>query len=92
MKNFKVPQGPGVGRLAQVLVIGGAAVYGFTHSLFNVEGGHRYISTNFTFAKHILNLILTNVTNPSGPFPKLLQKNLTFLRLFPLSGPLFSTG
>lgn len=46
MKNFKVPQGPGVGRLAQVLVIGGAAVYGLTHSLFNVEGGHRAIVFN----------------------------------------------
>lgn len=41
VRNFKVPQGPGAGRLAQVLVMGGAAVYGLTHSLFNVEGGHR---------------------------------------------------
>lgn len=33
----------GVGKLAQVLVIGGAAVYGAANSLFNVEGGHRYV-------------------------------------------------
>lgn len=43
VKNFKVPQGAPIGRLAQVLVVGGAAVYGFTNSLFNVEGGHRYV-------------------------------------------------
>lgn len=41
VRNFKVPQGAGAGRLAQVLVMGGAAVYGLTNSLFNVEGGHR---------------------------------------------------
>ncbi|KAH7623421.1 putative Prohibitin-6, mitochondrial [Nannochloris sp. 'desiccata'] len=46
VRNFKVPQGPGAGRLAQVLVMGGAAVYGLTHSLFNVEGGHRAIVFN----------------------------------------------
>jgi prohibitin 2 len=41
MRNIKMPQGSGVGRLAQVVIIGGAAVYGLTNSLFNVEGGHR---------------------------------------------------
>lgn len=46
IRSFKVPQGAGAGRLAQVLVIGGAAVYGLTHSLFNVEGGHRAIVFN----------------------------------------------
>ncbi|EFN57594.1 hypothetical protein CHLNCDRAFT_21275 [Chlorella variabilis] len=41
-----MPSGPGAGRLARVLLIGGAAVYGLTHSLFNVEGGHRAIVFN----------------------------------------------
>ena len=42
MRNIKMPTGgAGAGRLAQVVVIGGAVVYGLTHSLFNVEGGHR---------------------------------------------------
>ncbi|KAG7667750.1 hypothetical protein KSW81_005672 [Nannochloris sp. 'desiccata'] len=45
-KELQGPQGPGAGRLAQVLVMGGAAVYGLTHSLFNVEGGHRAIVFN----------------------------------------------
>ena len=46
MQNVKIPAGGGAGRLAQVLVLGGAAVYGVTHSLFNVEGGHRAIVFN----------------------------------------------
>lgn len=37
----KIPQGPGAGRLARVLLLGGAAVYGAANCLFNVEGGHR---------------------------------------------------
>lgn len=41
MKNVRMPSGPGAGRLARVLLLGGAAVYGLTNSLFNVEGGHR---------------------------------------------------
>jgi hypothetical protein len=41
LRNMKIPQGSGPGRLAQIVVIGGAAIYGLTHSLFNVEGGHR---------------------------------------------------
>lgn len=41
VRNVKMPSGGGAGRLAQLLVLGGAAVYGVTHSLFNVEGGHR---------------------------------------------------
>ncbi|GAX73154.1 hypothetical protein CEUSTIGMA_g607.t1 [Chlamydomonas eustigma] len=32
--------------LARVLLFGGAAVYGFSNSLFNVEGGHRAIVFN----------------------------------------------
>ena len=45
--GFKLPSaGPGVGRLAQVLFVGGAAVYGFANGLFNVEGGHRAIVFN----------------------------------------------
>ena len=38
--------GPGGGRLARVLVLGAAAVYGASNSLFNVEGGHRAIVFN----------------------------------------------
>ena len=34
--------GPAAARLARLLLLGGAAVYGATHSLFNVEGGHRW--------------------------------------------------
>ena len=43
MKNMRMPQGggPAAGRLARVLLLGGAAVYGLTNSIFNVEGGHR---------------------------------------------------
>ena len=36
-----MPAGPGASRLARVLLLGGAAIYGATQSLFNVEGGHR---------------------------------------------------
>jgi hypothetical protein len=35
-----------IGNLAKVLVGGGLAVYGATHSIFNVEGGHRAIVFN----------------------------------------------
>ena len=38
--------GPGGGRLARVLILGGAAIYGASNSLFNVEGGHRAIVFN----------------------------------------------
>lgn len=41
MKNVKMPAGPAAGKLARVLFLGGAAVYGLTNCLFNVEGGHR---------------------------------------------------
>ena len=45
VRNMKMPPGGGgAGRLAQVLVVGGAAVYGLTHSIFNVEGGHRCVA------------------------------------------------
>ena len=37
----KIPAGPGAGKLARLLVLGGAAVYGAANCLFNVEGGHR---------------------------------------------------
>lgn len=43
MKNVKMPAGPGAGRLARVLFVGGAAVYGLANCLFNVEGGHRWV-------------------------------------------------
>lgn len=33
-------------RLAQVALVGGAAVYGASHSLFTVEGGHRAVVFN----------------------------------------------
>ncbi len=35
-----------LGRLAQVAVVGGLGVYGLSHSLFNVEGGHRAVVFN----------------------------------------------
>lgn len=44
MENMasKLPTGgPAVGKLAKLLVLGGAAVYGAANCLFNVEGGHR---------------------------------------------------
>lgn len=45
---MKMPSGggPAAGRLARVLLLGGAAVYGLTNSIFNVEGGHRAIVFN----------------------------------------------
>jgi prohibitin 2 len=46
LRNAKVPRGAPVGRLLQVLVVGGAGVYGIANSLFNVEGGHRAIVFN----------------------------------------------
>jgi prohibitin 2 len=46
VRNIKMPQGPGVGRLVQVVLAGGAAVYGVANSIFNVEGGHRAIVFN----------------------------------------------
>lgn len=49
MENMagKMPSGgPAAARLAKLLLVGGAAVYGATHSLFNVEGGHRAIVFN----------------------------------------------
>ncbi len=45
-RNIKFPQGGGVGRLATTVLIGGAAIYGASQSLFNVEGGHRAIVFN----------------------------------------------
>jgi prohibitin 2 len=35
-----------LGRLAQVAVVGGLGLYGASHSLFNVEGGHRAVVFN----------------------------------------------
>ncbi len=46
IRNVKLPPGNAVGRLARVLLGGGALVYAATHSLFNVEGGHRAIVFN----------------------------------------------
>lgn len=46
MRGAKIPQGAPVGRLIQVLAVGGATVYGLANSLFNVEGGHRAIVFN----------------------------------------------
>ncbi len=46
-RNIKIPQGGGAaGRLASTVLLGGAAIYGATQSLFNVEGGHRAIVFN----------------------------------------------
>jgi prohibitin 2 len=42
----RMPSGNAVGGLARVLLLGGAAVYGVSNSLFNVEGGHRAIVFN----------------------------------------------
>lgn len=42
-RNIKMPPGGPASKLAKVLLLGGAAVYGLTNSLFNVEGGHRAI-------------------------------------------------
>jgi len=46
MRNIRMPQGAAGGALARMVVLGGAAVYGLTHSLFNVEGGHRFVNNN----------------------------------------------
>ncbi|KAL6775916.1 POC17 [Auxenochlorella protothecoides x Auxenochlorella symbiontica] len=46
VRNIKMPAGGGGSRLASLLVVGGAAVYGIANSLFNVEGGHRAIVFN----------------------------------------------
>lgn len=35
-----------LGRLAQVAVVGGLGIYGVSHSIFNVEGGHRAVVFN----------------------------------------------
>lgn len=47
--NVKVPKMPGGGAvtaLIKVGVIGGLGLYAATHSLYNVEGGHRAIMFN----------------------------------------------
>lgn len=41
-----MPSGNATARLAKVLLVGGAAVYGLSNSIFNVEGGHRAIVFN----------------------------------------------
>lgn len=41
VRNIKMPSGNAGGRLARIAIIGGAAIYGITNSIFNVEGGHR---------------------------------------------------
>ena len=47
LRNVRMPSGPaGGGRLARILVLGGAAIWGASNSLFNVEGGHRAIVFN----------------------------------------------
>ena len=46
LRNARMPQGAPVGRLLQVLAVGGLGVYGLSNSLFNVEGGHRAIVFN----------------------------------------------
>lgn len=46
VRNIKLPPGNSVGRLAGVAIGGAALVYGVTHALFNVEGGHRAIVFN----------------------------------------------
>lgn len=53
MKNMKMPPGgaaalPGI---ARVLLMGGAAVYGIANSIFNVEGGHRYVDVSYDLIK-----------------------------------------
>lgn len=42
----QIPRGAPVGRLLQLLAVGGAGVYALSNSLFNVEGGHRAIVFN----------------------------------------------
>lgn len=48
IKNManQLPPGNAISRIARIAVVGGALVYGATHSLFNVEGGHRAIVFN----------------------------------------------
>lgn len=46
LRNVKLPPGNGAGRLVQAVLFGGAALYGASQSLFNVEGGHRAIVFN----------------------------------------------
>ncbi len=46
LRNVKLPAGNGAGRLVQAVLFGGAAIYGASQSLFNVEGGHRAIVFN----------------------------------------------
>ncbi len=46
VKGLKMPPGNAAAKLAKVVIFGGAAVYGLTNSLFNVEGGHRAILFN----------------------------------------------
>ena len=50
-KNIKVPRVPGGGSgvasaLVKLGIIGGIGLYAATHSLYNVDGGHRAIVFN----------------------------------------------
>lgn len=45
-RNVNLPPGNAIARLAKVVLGGGAFIYAATHSLFNVEGGHRAIVFN----------------------------------------------
>ena len=44
IKNIKMPSGGSGSALARIVLLGGAAVYGISNSLFNVEGGHRCVA------------------------------------------------
>lgn len=48
LNNVKVPKVPGgaASALIKVGIIGGLGLYAATHSLYNVEGGHRAIVFN----------------------------------------------
>ena len=49
LNNVKVPKVPGGGAVSALLkigIIGGLGLYGATHSLYNVDGGHRAIMFN----------------------------------------------
>ncbi|KAL3150291.1 Prohibitin-1, subunit of the prohibitin complex (Phb1p-Phb2p) [Trebouxia sp. C0010 RCD-2024] len=46
IRNVRMPQGNAPGRLAGLVIGGGALLYGVSNSLFNVEGGHRAIVFN----------------------------------------------
>ncbi|KAL3138134.1 Prohibitin-1, subunit of the prohibitin complex (Phb1p-Phb2p) [Trebouxia sp. C0009 RCD-2024] len=46
IRNVRMPQGNAPGRLAGLIIGGGALLYGVSNSLFNVEGGHRAIVFN----------------------------------------------